>query len=506
MRYLLAVLALVLPVAAHATWMEAQSANFVVYAEDSKGDITKFSQQLELYHQAMEMLTGSALPDPSPSNRVTVFVVRNERQVQQLYGAGSQYIGGFYLPRAGGSLAIVPRVQLQRGQTDDSMITLLHEYAHHFLISNSEQALPRWLGEGTAEFFASAEFQGSGGVSIGMPAFQRADELLYARDVTVEQLLDPALYAKASKKGFDSFYGKSWLLYHYLVLGEKRPGQLQKYLALMASGKSSIEAGREAFGDLRQLDRELDGYLRQRLLTIVFKPGQLTIGKVQVRELTPGEEAVMPLLIRTKLGVTREQAAEIVVDARRVAATFPQDPAVLSELAEAEFDSGNDQAAIAAADAALALDPHRVNAFVQKGYALFSLAENADDAARAEAFSRAVAPFLALNKLENDHPLPLIYYYRSFAEQALLPPESAVRGLRRAVALAPFDLGLRMALATHDIQAGNLADARYALVPVAYQPHGGPLADSARQVIDAIDAGSRQEVLLTLLEAAQEAE
>src|SRR5690606_11074045 len=224
MRYLLAVLALVLPAAAHAGWMEAQSTNFVVYAEDTEDDITQFSQRLELYHQAMEALTGSELPDPSPSNRVTVFVVRNERQVQKLYGAGSRYIGGFYLPRAGGSVAIVPRVQLQRGQPDESMITLLHEYAHHFLISNSEQPLPRWLGEGTAEFFASAEFSGSGGINVGMPAFQRADELLYAKDVKVEQLLDPALYAQSSGKGFDSFYGKSWLLYHFLVLGGKRPG------------------------------------------------------------------------------------------------------------------------------------------------------------------------------------------------------------------------------------------------------------------------------------------
>lgn len=507
MRYLLAVLALVLPAAAHAGWMEAQSTNFVVYAEDTEDDITQFSQRLELYHQAMEALTGSELPDPSPSNRVTVFVVRNERQVQKLYGAGSRYIGGFYLPRAGGSVAIVPRVQLQRGQPDESMITLLHEYAHHFLISNSEQPLPRWLGEGTAEFFASAEFSGSGGINVGMPAFQRADELLYAKDVKAEQLLDPALYAQSSGKGFDSFYGKSWLLYHYLVLGGKRPGQLQKYLALMATGKGSVEAGREAFGDLDQLDRELGGYMRQKLLAIVFKPGQLTIGKVQVRALTAGEEAVMPLLIRSKRGVNHEQAAELVGDARRVAANFPQDPAVLSELAEAEFDSGNAEAAIVAADAALALDPYRVNALVQKGYALFRLAENADDAGRAAAFSQAVAPFLALNKMENDHPLPLIFYYRSYAERGLLPPENAVRGLRRAVALAPFDFGLRLDLASYDIQAGNLAEARHELVPVAYQPHGGPMADSARRVIDDIDAGKAQpEDLLPLLQPPSDAE
>jgi hypothetical protein len=61
MRYLCALLALALPVGVQAEWMEAQSAHFVVYAEDSERDITAFSQKLELYHQAMEGLTGADL-------------------------------------------------------------------------------------------------------------------------------------------------------------------------------------------------------------------------------------------------------------------------------------------------------------------------------------------------------------------------------------------------------------------------------------------------------------
>jgi Flp pilus assembly protein TadD len=505
MRYLCALLALALPVGVQAEWMEAQSAHFVVYAEDSERDITAFSQKLELYHQAMEGLTGADLADPSASNRVTVFVVKNEREVQKLYGGDARYIGGFYLPRAGGSVAIVPRVQLERGQPDEGMLTLLHEYAHHFLISNSEQTLPRWLGEGTAEFFASAEFPGSGGIKIGMPAYHRAGELLYSKDVKVEQLLDPSLYAKGAKEGFDSFYGKSWLLYHYLVLGGKRPGQLAKYLALMAAGKSSTDAGREAFGDLTKLEHELDGYMQQRLLTLTFPADRLAIGPVSVRALRPGEAAMMPLLVRSKRGVDKEQAAVLVAEARKVAAGFPQDPTVLSELAEAEFDSGNNQAAVAAADAALALDPHRVNALVQKGYALFRMAEDADDDAKPALYNRAVADFLALNKEESNHPLALEYYYLAFAERGLEPPENAVRGLRRAVELAPFDEGLRLNLASYDIQTGNLAAARHELVPVAYAPHGGSAADSARHVIDGIDGGKdKPQELLTLLQSTDE--
>ena len=230
MRTWIAALVLLLaPAAAHAEWFEASSTNFVVYADDSERDVRKFSEQLELYHEAMEMLTSQDLPAPSPSNRLTVFVVSSPREVQRIYGEGARHIGGFYLPRAGGSIAVVPRVQLGRGQLDQSMLVLLHEYAHHFLISNSSVIAPRWYNEGAAEFFASAEFPSAGGIKIGLPAQHRAGELFYGREVTVEQLLDPAAYQDGARKGFDSFYGRSWLLYHYLALGpEERNGQLRR--------------------------------------------------------------------------------------------------------------------------------------------------------------------------------------------------------------------------------------------------------------------------------------
>lgn len=506
LRYLLAVLALVAPVGVHAEWREASSANFVVYANDTEKEIRRFSERLELYHQAMEVLTGVDLADPSPSNRVTVYVVRNIREVQKLYGDNARYVGGFYVPRAGGSVAFVPQVDSGgSGQLDYSMTTLLHEYAHHFLITNSRAAMPRWFGEGAAEFFASAEFPSAGGIKLGLPAQHRAGELLYAKEVTVEQLLDPAAYKDGARRGFDSFYGKSWALYHYLSLGpEARRGQLARYLALMAEGKGSREAGTEAFGDFKQLDREIDKYLRQRILTAVFTPEKLQIGAIAVRPLTAGEAAIMPIRFRSDRGVTREEALELLADARAVAAHYPGEAMVQTALAEAEFDAGNDAEAIAAADAALALDPRQANAYVQKGYALFHQAAEADDASAA--YKKAVAPFLALNKIENDHPLPLVFYFRSFVERGVQPPEQAVAGLERATELAPFDIGLRMNLAVYQINAGKLAEARGNLLPLAFNPHGGELAEAARRVVERIDAGGEPAApeLLALLKMPSE--
>ena len=504
MRFFLAMLAAVLlPSSAHAEWFEASSAHFVVYADDSERDVRKFSEQLERFHAAMEIITGLEVQQPSPSNRVTVYMVSSQRQIARL--AGSRNVGGFYIPRAGRSAAFVPRVEVRTGQPDYSMIALLHEYAHHFLLSNSSFPSPRWFGEGGAEFFASTEFAADGGLGIGMPAQHRGWELAAAHNVRAINLVDSAYRSRSD--GNDSFYGKSWLLYHYLIFTPERRGQMRGYLAAMARGMSSLEAAEATFGDLGKLERDLQKYLDQRtMLSMRFRPDQLDIAPITVRRLSAGEGEMMHVRIISKRGVDREEALELLDDAREVAARYPDDPAVLTALAEAEYDAGHDAEAIAAADAALARDPGQENAYVQKGYALFHQAAGAED--RVAAFRAAVEPFVALNKLENDHPLPLIFYFRSFVESGRQPTANAVQGLERAAELAPFDLGLRMTLATYQIGEGRFDVARGNLLPIAYNPHGGPQAESARAVIERIDAGTPPDAddLARMLEPAAEAE
>jgi tetratricopeptide (TPR) repeat protein len=482
-------LALFVPGAAHAEWLQASSRHFVVYANDSERDIRKFSDQLERYHAAMSVVTGVELTSPSPSNRVTVYVVGGEREVRRLHGGDNRYLGGFYLPRAGGSLAIVPRVTTGTTKLEFSMIALLHEYAHHFMISASTFPMPRWYSEGGAEFFAAASFPSDGGVSVGRPAMHRAAELLlpgFARDVKVAELIAPPAARGKKSSGYDAFYGKSWLLFHYLTFSPERRGQLASYLKLMTQGKTSREAALAAFGDFAQLERDLDAYLaKSRMLTLQLPASAIRTGPIEVRRLRAGEAAMMPVRIRSRRGVTVEEEQVLLPEVRAVAARFPDDPAVLSALAEAEHDAGNDKEAIAAADAALARDPGQVNAYVQKGLSLFRMAADADD--QAKAYARARAVFVALNRRENDHPLPLIYFYRTFVEEGKQLSPLALQGLERASELAPFDLGLRMTLAVEQIRNRQVDKARRNLGPVAYNPHGGAMAEAAQRLMARID-------------------
>lgn len=493
MRLFLVILVLCFPVhSAEAKWLRSESDHFVVYADDSEKDIRLFSEQLERYHSAMGFVTGARLERPSPSARVTVYVVSNERQVRKLHGGDNKWVAGFYVPRAGGSLAIVPRVKTRKGTAEGSMLTLLHEYAHHFNFSTSTFPVPRWLSEGSAEFFASASFPKDGGVGLGRPAMHRGPELFYGKEVTATDLLDPESYENRGGERYDAFYGKSWLLYHYLVMGGERKGQLDRYHKALISGAAQREAANEAFGDLDELENDLQKYLKlRRIMFLNIPPEYLSVGQVSVRQLTEGEAAMMPVRIRSKRGVDEELAKELVVEAREIAARYPDDPAVLAILAETEFDSGNNDAAIAAADAALAIDSSQVNAYVQKGYALFSMAEDAEDTEAA--YKRAFAPFQALNRIENNHPLPLIYYYRGMIERGLAPSELAVAGLERAAELAPFDLGLRMTVANQQINDGKYEKAKWNLTPVAYNPHGGQMARVAQGMIEAIEKRDKEQ-------------
>ncbi len=459
-----------LPAPALAKWREASSQHFVIYADDSEKDLRRFSEKLERFHSAMEIVTKSKTEVPSPSNRLTVYVVDSTRDVRKLYGDGNRYIAGFFTPSAGGSLAIVPEVQNGGREVDEAMLTLLHEYAHYFVAISSAFPIPRWVSEGGAEFFASASFDSDGTVGIGRPAVHRAYELFYAKNVSLEELFDDDLYQSNKGRRYDAYYGRAWLLYHYLVLNADRRPQLTRYFDMLIQGTPSLEAARESFGDFDTLDDELDDYLKQRRMNYFqLQPDALSVGEIAVSELSEGAAAIMPVRIRSKRGVSEEEAILVLADAREIAASYPDDPFVQATLAEAEFDAGNDAQAIAAADAALAADPANVDAYVQKGYALFRIAEDADDYEKA--YKDAFAPFSALNRLENDHPLPLIYFYRSYAAQGKKPTETAVQALERAAELAPFDLGLRMTLAMDQIQRGELAKARINLEPIAHSPH-----------------------------------
>lgn len=479
---------------AAATWRVASSDHFLVYSSQSEKDIRDFSDTLERYHAALGHLYRLPTTKPSPANRVTIMVV-SLAEVRRLYGSGASGVDGFYKSRAGASVAIVPRVEAGAGaQVSYSELILLHEYAHHFLFQTYGGGFPGWFSEGFAEFFGTAQFKPDGSVGLGLPAKHRAYSLIDGPRAKIEQILAPP------DKGVDAgfFYGRSWLLTHYLTFEPERRGQLQHYLKLVGNGTGSVDAAKQAFGDLAKLDRQLDSYLRKpRMSYMEIAAAALKPSAASIRTLSADEAEILPVRIRSQLGVNKDQAAKLVVTAREIAVRYPASAAVLSALAEAELDAGNVDAAVLAADAALKIDPRMQAALIMKGMALLARAATEDEE-RANATLRAArAAALAANKIEADDPRPLMLFY---AAQSGKPTANAIAGLEQALALAPQDDGLRWTVVYRQLSDNRLEQVAQTLRPLAYSPHPSPDTARARAALEKVQAGDAEQALAALAE------
>lgn len=484
------------PAAAMAEWREASSKHFLVYSEGSEQSLRDFATKLEKFDKAMRLRLGQDDVDLGAANRVTVYLVDNRQAVQRLGGFRGGNVAGFYRGRAGGSVAVVPRSNDVRGLNDLSPATiLLHEYSHHIMLLNATSAYPAWFREGFAEFNATAMFEKDGSIGFGAAANHRARGLLGMPPLPIELLFDPTRRKLSQTEWEATIYGRGWLLTHFLMFEEKRLGQLAAYIKTLNSGKGSVEAAEAAFGDLKALDRELRDYLDQRRIPYLrVKPEVLTIPPVAMRALRPGEAAIMELRMRSRIGVAKEDAARVAGDMRKAAAPFSSDPAVQAALAEAEYDAGDLSAAEAAADRVFSVDPKNVDALFYRARAALDRAKT-DTPGDAAAWKEVRRRIALANRADPNDPRPLILFYQSFGAQGVTPTRNAIAGLLQAFELAPQDMGLRMNAARQLLLDGSGAEARAALTPIAFDPHGGQLGQAVVGIIARLDSGGTRAAL-----------
>lgn len=464
--------AALLPAAARADWLEARSNHFILYSDDTPDHVRAFSARLERFDRAMRAMRGMPDDPAGPASRLTIYVVDNVASIQRLIGKEEKNVAGFYEPRAK-AVAFVPRKSGSGGDFDlTAQQILLHEYTHHFMLTNwTRAAFPAWFVEGFAEFNATAIFRPDGGVTLGAQPRYRVYGLHAIDPLPLERLLRPDP-GKLTDEQTEALYARGWLLTHYLTFEPSRRGQLDAYIAAINAGKPTAEAVK-AFVDLGKLDAALDRYNDRSLLpAVTLKGDTLAIGDIAIRALGPGEVAVMPAVLRINRGVDKDSAPAVAALARRLATPYPNDAAAQNELAEAECDASRFIACGAAAQRAIAADRRSVHAQLYEGLALAGIA-TAAHTTDAKTWAGIRAYFLAANRLDTEDPEPLILFYTSFLQADQTPTRNADAGLLYAYALAPHDLALRYMAARVLLQQGDGAGARKAIAPLAYSPHGG---------------------------------
>lgn len=485
-----------------AEWQQAKSNHFLIYADAPTDVLRDYASRLERFDQAVRKLRGMNDPALRDSGKVRIYVVGDFDAIENLIGIGGA--AGLYIGRASGAVAFVPELSAKRGKPGelDSQTVFFHEYTHHLQLESTPAALPPWIVEGTAEFFSTADIKDDGSVAIGAPANHRAVGLYLLAPIPIEKLVGDS-YTSLTDYSRETLYGRGWLLTHYLTFERGREGQLDRYVQLIQQGQPPIDAARAAFGDLKQLGRDLDDYMKRKRLTQITVPASmLNVGTVTIRPLRPGEAAVMTTRIRSERGVSKRSAPAVAADARKIAAAYPEDPAVQTEVAEAEFDAGNFDAAEAAANRALAIDPNSRNGLIYKGLAQMERAKKVGGKADWEAIRSL---FISANRLDPDDPEPPMHYFETFIAAGEKPTENAVKGLVYAAQLMPQDSKLRRMATRQLIEMGNFALAKQMFSIFAYNAHAkAEVRDKNRRIMEDIDTRNAAEAL-SLLEDKKDA-
>jgi tetratricopeptide (TPR) repeat protein len=497
-RRLFCLLSILVATPASAEWWEARTDHFIIYSKSGEADTRKFAEGLERFDQSLSSLQ-QLKPDVrlSDSRRVKIYRAGTYVEISKLAGDSEAGYGGFYIPYLE-PVAFVPVREPAGVHNLDARTTLFHEYTHHFMFRHFTGTYPSWYIEGIAELYSTIEFKPNGAFHLGNPNQARADDIAGKYRNMLHYSVRQMLTTTAEPTGEDAYarYTYGWLLTHYLAFEPSRKGQMLTYLRLIDKGTNAADAAQQAFGDLGKLETEVNRYrdggkfYGKDVAPATYRPPEIAM-----RKLGPDEEAILPIVTRTKVGVSKRTARDVAADARAVAARYPTSFPVQLELTEAELDAENFDAAERAGDAAVALRPDSAEALYFRGMA--ALAKGKADPRQ---YAIARSWFARAHDADVDHPGPLLGNFLTYSKAGGPIPENAVIGLENAYRIAPQDDELKTLLAREELAERRLDVAKMLLVPMALSPHESKQAKALSEVVAEIDA-NRGPAALTKIDA-----
>ena len=490
--------ALAMTAPASAAWQQASSKHFVIYGDMTTEEMKAYATKLEKFDAAARLIRKQNDPPVGDGNRVHVYVVPTDLDVNRTLGSAESGVLGYYEDDVRSPFIITPfkvrRDNNNRNFAPESVF--FHEYTHHLQLQSSNRPLPAWLSEGFAEFLGNPIFGDDGSVGLGTPANDRAAAIIKGKWAPMADLLGGNAMTLGNAGFWGQNYAQGWLLNHYLAFEPSRRGQIDDYVQRISKGENALSAGRASFGDLNKLENELRAYRRvAKFAYIKIDSTKLTIPPVTVTALTPAASDVMMMRIYAKTGYDGLPKGKVLKLVREIATRAPGDALVMRTLAQVEYDNGNHDAAGIAADAALKADATSTEAMLFKGRSFLGKARKSNDPAL---FKEARSWFLKANKADKDDPEPLYLYYRSFRDANAAAPQQAVDALKYAAVLAPRDLTLQIRLGMEYLRQNRLAEAKAALEPVAYMPHAVGAAKHAKTALDMIAVNKAQGAIALL--------
>ena len=487
MRFLLGLMWLVTAGVAQAGWLVAETQHFRIHSTMNEARLRREAAVLEDYHKLLEILTGFETPQDMP--RLNIYLVDSQKQLAVVSPNVGQNTLGFYTASPGGIVALALEPDAEGGWSG-GRDTLLHEYAHHFMMLGGSTAVPAWYREGFAEYAMTASFRPDR-IEFGGPNPGRYWQLRNFGWEPLEKIL-----RGASDTDWAKFYAQSWLLTHYLNRVEGMQAKRNAYLKKVAAGGDPVEAFRtEIDPDLDKFQSELKRYINGRSATMSRltrtppEPASVTITALP----KVADTALLPL-VAIQLPQKAEDDARNLARIREAAARDPDNGWAKRALAIGEAAGGDRELAAKLLDELIGQDMQDAELLRWRA-SLYRADRPGASAADVDAARKLLVR--AWKASPNDWQV-LWAYANTFRSPQKLN-EQVLDILWKAAELAPQVHALAMKTGVEMARAGHYEQAEALIAPVVNDPHGGGALMLERNLLTALKSRDKTSVDAALM-------
>lgn len=452
------------PAPARADWLRAESPNFIVYGEMREDRLRERVHLLEEFDAFLRVLTGTTAP-PSP-NKLKIYLVRGGGELTQILPVGAN-VAGFYRASPDAVLAVADESDNWGSNEND---TLLHEYAHHFMMQYHPAPYPAWYVEGFAEYVMTAVIRPER-IEYGNYNRMRASWLTAWGSWTPYEEI---LFGDLRRVGASQFYAQSWLMVHYIMSDEARRAAFVRFIQAIARGEEPRPAFTAAFGmEGDEIDRRLRAYSRRITFHRITRAAGEAPPPIAIEEVGSGR--LNPPLIEAALtlSVPQRERRRLLERARR--AGERDDPFGRRLQARAEILYGDLTAADIVLDALLAAAPSDAELLYLKGLRHL-VAGHRDAAVRTEQYRLAQGYFARAFRADPNHYPSLFRYAEALSLSDQFLTENTQNVLVLATSLAPQVAEIRLAAVHVLLLRDKFEQAEALLLPMSasiHHPQGG---------------------------------
>lgn len=479
-------------------WRRAESEHFIVFSDGSERGLLEATQTLEDFHVALETLTSTAGEEDS-SSKFEIYLVRDSSGLRAVIPSVGPGIVGFYRTSAEHMAAFL---LYNDSFGHDARETLLHEYAHHFMLHRFPAAYPRWYTEGWAEFVSTTEISERRAV-VGRPSerlnflvrgnspgiMMRTPRSLFSVDVLpIDQLLAPERFpALHTDWDFASrFYSTSWLAASLIANRPDLAQGLTNYVHALGEGGDPIESFEPAFGmSPEAFSSAMSAYVRGGTARAVGVSLPANPASVQIVRLPESMDDLLLPVARLKLrSALDDDRQDLLESVNRAASRYPNDPFAQRAAARVALLSDDTARARTLLEPIIAANGDDAEALLLLGltYTAEAAREGQNPAAVGEALRSARRHWARGFRANPDYfPILFLYAYSFGGGPEPLTPEQ-LDVMARALYLAPQADDIRFAYAEALLSAARNEEAADALRPLLHTPHDEAAQTRARNL------------------------